>query len=199
MKIKLLPKEIIKVVKKNADAKFNEDNDLISQFDWSSSPEGHNFWSKINNGFYDVFYQKYPKEKSIVERLIELNTDCNWKTWSSNTSDAKFFMDEFIRDVEDIKVTDHEIIKPTEDYVVESVVKSFRDRSKVGIDKYGTTLGRDDLSFLEWLNHLQQELQDAILYAERMKSTNGMSYIYDLDEIESAEISDGKLIIKTKK
>ena len=135
------------------------------------------------------------KQKSIVEILKELNTDCNWRTWSSNNSSDAFFMDEFIKDVE---VKEPVVVEQSKDHIVDSVIESFKERSKTGIDKYGTTLGRDDLSFLEWLNHLQEELQDAILYAERMKSSAGMSYIYDLDEIESAEISDGKLIIRTK-
>ena len=55
------------------------------------------------------------------------------------------------------------------DTVVESVIDSFKKRSNVGFKKYGTNLDRKDLSALEWLNHLQEELQDAILYAERLK------------------------------
>jgi len=55
------------------------------------------------------------------------------------------------------------------DSVVESVVKKFQDRSRVGIDKYGTTLDRTDIDFDGWAEHLQQELMDAILYLERLK------------------------------
>jgi hypothetical protein len=53
--------------------------------------------------------------------------------------------------------------------IVESVVERFRERSEVGFSKYGTNLDRKDLSALEWLNHLQEELQDGILYAEKLK------------------------------
>ena len=56
----------------------------------------------------------------------------------------------------------------TEDKIVESVVNSFLQRSEVGIKKYGTTLNRNDLSTLEWIKHLQEELQDAILYIEKI-------------------------------
>lgn len=56
------------------------------------------------------------------------------------------------------------------DSIVESVVKQFKDRSNVGIAKYGVTLDRDDLSTLEWLIHLQEELMDATLYIEKLKS-----------------------------
>jgi hypothetical protein len=55
------------------------------------------------------------------------------------------------------------------DTIVESVIKQFKDRSEVGIAKYGVTLNRTDLSTLEWLKHLQEELMDATLYIERLK------------------------------
>ena len=38
---------------------------------------------------------------------------------------------------------------------VESIVNQFRERSKVGIDKYGVTLERADLSTLEWIDDCQ--------------------------------------------
>lgn len=55
------------------------------------------------------------------------------------------------------------------DTIVESVVKKFQQRSEIGIKKYGKTLDRNDLNFIEWVNHLQEELMDAILYAEKLK------------------------------
>ena len=55
---------------------------------------------------------------------------------------------------------------------VQSVVNKYKERSNEGIRKYGTTLEREDLSFLEWLNHLQEELMDATLYIERLKNEN---------------------------
>jgi len=60
--------------------------------------------------------------------------------------------------------------RPVKDFIVESVIDQFKDRSNVGIKKYGTTLDRDDLTMLEWLIHLQQELMDATLYIEKLKS-----------------------------
>jgi hypothetical protein len=56
-----------------------------------------------------------------------------------------------------------------EDSIVESVVKSYKQRSKVGIKKYNKTMDRNDLSSLEWLQHLQEELMDATLYIEKLK------------------------------
>lgn len=55
------------------------------------------------------------------------------------------------------------------DSIVESVIKKFKDRSDVGIKKYGTTLDRKDINFDGWAEHLQQELMDGILYLERLK------------------------------
>jgi hypothetical protein len=55
------------------------------------------------------------------------------------------------------------------DTIVESVIKQFKDRSEVGIAKYGVTLNREDLSTLQWLEHAQQEAMDFCLYLERLK------------------------------
>jgi hypothetical protein len=56
-----------------------------------------------------------------------------------------------------------------EDPIVLAVMNKFYERSQTGITKYGTTLDRDDLSHIEWLNHAQDELMDATLYLERLK------------------------------
>ena len=55
------------------------------------------------------------------------------------------------------------------DTIVEKVIKQYKQRSEIGIKKYGTTLDRDDLNLLEWLQHLQEELFDATLYIEKLK------------------------------
>lgn len=55
------------------------------------------------------------------------------------------------------------------DPIVEDVINKFRKRSEAGMLKYNTTLDRTDLSTLDWLTHLQEELMDAILYVERLK------------------------------
>ena len=55
------------------------------------------------------------------------------------------------------------------DKIVKSVISSFKQRSEVGIKKYNNTMDRDDLTTLEWLQHLQEELMDATLYLEKLK------------------------------
>ena len=55
-----------------------------------------------------------------------------------------------------------------EDKIVKQVVDKFQQRSEVGIKKYGTTLEQNNND--DFLNHLQEELMDAILYIEKLKS-----------------------------
>lgn len=55
------------------------------------------------------------------------------------------------------------------DTIVEDVINKFRKRSEAGMLKYNTTLDRTDLSTLDWLTHLQEELMDAVLYVEKLK------------------------------
>jgi hypothetical protein len=57
------------------------------------------------------------------------------------------------------------------DKYVQAVKEKFEQRSQTGIRKYNTTLERTDLSFLDWLEHLQEELMDATLYVERLKTS----------------------------
>lgn len=54
------------------------------------------------------------------------------------------------------------------DKIVKQVIDKFKSRSEVGIKKYGTTL--EDNNTDDFLNHLQEELMDAILYIEKLKS-----------------------------
>lgn len=57
----------------------------------------------------------------------------------------------------------------SKDSIVNSIVQKFISRSELGIQKYGTTLDRNDLKTVEWIQHVQEELMDAILYLERLK------------------------------
>ena len=61
------------------------------------------------------------------------------------------------------------------DSVVQSIIEKFQQRSELGQKKYGTTLDRNDLAFLDWVNHMQEELMDAILYLEKLKRTQETS------------------------
>ena len=56
------------------------------------------------------------------------------------------------------------------DTIVESVIEQFKQRSEVGIKKYGVTLDRDDLSTGEWIEHAIEESMDFILYLRKIKT-----------------------------
>ena len=64
---------------------------------------------------------------------------------------------------------DHTNTEKLTDSIVESVIAKFKQRSEVGISKYGKTLDRTDLNYKDWLNHIQEELMDAVLYCERLR------------------------------
>jgi hypothetical protein len=58
----------------------------------------------------------------------------------------------------------------TEDAVVQRVINKYKKRSKIGIEKYNTTLEASKEDDLAFLNHLQEELFDASLYIEVLLS-----------------------------
>lgn len=53
---------------------------------------------------------------------------------------------------------------------VQSVIDQHRKRAEAGMRKYGVATTRTDLSIGQWLQHLQDELMDAAVYNERLKS-----------------------------
>ena len=65
------------------------------------------------------------------------------------------------------------------DTIVESVINQFKQRSEVGINKYGVTLDRDDLSALECIQHAQEEAMDLCLYLEKIKEYFKPTQWYD--------------------
>jgi len=56
-----------------------------------------------------------------------------------------------------------------QDSVVQSVINKFKQRSEVGIKKYGVTMDREDLTRNEWITHISEELMDALIYLEKLK------------------------------
>lgn len=51
---------------------------------------------------------------------------------------------------------------------VESVREKLRWRSAVGVEKYGVTTERKDLSRKQWLIHAQEEAMDMAVYLEKL-------------------------------
>ncbi len=56
------------------------------------------------------------------------------------------------------------------DSIVDSIIDRFIDRSRMGKQKYGTTLDREDWSLEQWIQAAQEEHMDAILYLEKIKT-----------------------------
>lgn len=54
----------------------------------------------------------------------------------------------------------------------DAVIELLRDRGEVGRKKYGVSMDRNDLTMVQWLQHLQEELGDALQYAERVKAAS---------------------------
>jgi hypothetical protein len=54
------------------------------------------------------------------------------------------------------------------DQIVLEVIEKYAQRSEIGINKYGTTLERNNHD--NYLKHLQEELMDATLYLQKLMS-----------------------------
>jgi cob(I)alamin adenosyltransferase len=65
------------------------------------------------------------------------------------------------------------------DKIIERVINKIKSRSDVGYKKYGVTLKDDHQSLDTWLNHIQEELMDAVNYIEKAREVL-------TDEIEEA-------------
>ena len=69
---------------------------------------------------------------------------------------------------------------------VEKVITQLRDRVEEGMRKYGVNTERVDLTTLEWLQHLQEELMDASVYIEKLK--NEMKETQQKKDFNNSEI-----------
>jgi NTP pyrophosphatase (non-canonical NTP hydrolase) len=69
-----------------------------------------------------------------------------------------------------------ELVEQKTDFVVDKVIQRFRERSQLGIEKYGKTLAENNTD--NFLNHLQEELMDAVNYIEKLK-TQESSELFD--------------------
>ena len=52
--------------------------------------------------------------------------------------------------------------------IEDRVSKKLESRADVGMAKYSVDMTRTDIEFLGWMRHLQEELLDAAVYAERL-------------------------------
>jgi hypothetical protein len=148
--------------------------------------EGIDYWEMVNEGKFlnaenylrekngdDMSEELFEVEKRKKrDRMIELIEDAHWNTEASKSNEYNnfsFFFDEIL----DINVNEVEVVPYKEelevvDPIVEAVREKLKQRSSIGIKKYGTTLAENNTD--DFLNHLQEELMDAILYIEKLKN-----------------------------
>ena len=71
------------------------------------------------------------------------------------------------------------------DQIIKQVIQKIQSRSDVGFKKYGVTLADDDQTLDRWLQHLQEELMDAVNYLEKARMVLR-------DEIEECYVRDAQ-------
>jgi hypothetical protein len=54
-------------------------------------------------------------------------------------------------------------------HILNELIKDFEAREQKGLETYNTTLDRKDLTLLEWMKHLREELMDAALYLKKLE------------------------------
>jgi hypothetical protein len=195
MKIKNLPSVIKKRAKINIKKEWSceyKPKTIMNAFDWSDTIEGLDYWILVYEGKFldaenhlrekngdDLKEELFEVEKNspLISKIIEQLSNSEEITeekikWSEEGRDRSkpFFLDEAL----DIKVNEPEVVSYKDEYVkidpiVNSVIDKFLHRSRVGIEKYGTTLERNDLSLDEWINHAQEEAMDLCLYLTKIK------------------------------
>jgi hypothetical protein len=52
---------------------------------------------------------------------------------------------------------------------VNEICTEFINRSNHGFTKYGVTTERTDLNLQDWIQHLKEELMDAVVYIHRVQ------------------------------
>lgn len=160
MKIKNLPKDIKKVAKKYVKSEFpnpkTRPSDLMCAFDWGATKEGSRYWSLVDSG-------EFLEAEELRNNSLEDVKSCCTMDWchSDTISSKPFFLDEVLS----ITVNEPEVVDP----IVEVVREKLRQRSAVGIKKYGTTLDRSDLSLEQWIEHATEEAMDLCLYLTKIK------------------------------
>ena len=75
------------------------------------------------------------------------------------------------------------------DKIIKQVIDKIKKRSDVGYKKYGVTLYSDDQPLDAWLNHIQEELMDAVNYIEKARMSLR-------EEIEECYIKDSQSVSK---
>lgn len=92
---------------------------------------------------------------------FDKNTWITYNYWDINSCSAK------ATDLFEDKETPSQLFSITSDKVVQSVMNDLNERSRIGVEKYNTTLERTDLSLKDWLQHAYEETLDKANYLKR--------------------------------
>jgi len=81
------------------------------------------------------------------------------------------------------------------DKIIQQVINKIQSRSDVGFKKYGVTLYDDNQPLDTWLNHIQEELMDAVNYIEkaRMSLREEIEECY-LQDVKNIEVTDPETV-----
>ena len=103
----------------------------------------------------DYFKWAFDQAKSMEKQeIIDAHLDGQSLVSCKDEYAEQYYQETFGSGMSE-KPTDHK------DKIVQQVIDKFNQRSEVGIKKYGTTLEQNNND--DFLNHLQEELMDAIL------------------------------------
>jgi hypothetical protein len=69
--------------------------------------------------------------------------------------------------------------------LLKELIAEFENREQRGFLKYGTTMDRSDLDFLEWLQHFKEELMDGLLYLQKIQNDYDTQRFPDYQEANS--------------
>ena len=70
--------------------------------------------------------------------------------------------------------------------ILDEVINDFKAREQRGLMKYGVTMDREDLLSHEWIQHMMEELMDAIIYLKKIQS--GTQRRTDSEETDSRNV-----------
>ncbi len=80
------------------------------------------------------------------------------------------------------------------DEVNNAVVRKIWFRAEAGLRNYGVSMDRDDLSLLNWLQHLQEEMLDACVYIQKILIEKGKEEDAKTYQSNSDSSKEGKEI-----
>tara|TARA_B100000519_G_C13878801_1_gene267294 strand:- start:36 stop:326 length:291 start_codon:yes stop_codon:yes gene_type:complete len=81
----------------------------------------------------------------------------------------------------------------------ERVIAEITHRAERGLNKYGVSMERDDLSVAEWLQHAKEEALDLSIYLERLIDTAQeiikiKEYVSDLRELAAGSLDQSAIL-----